>query len=137
MNKLLGFSIDSKNGEEIGKVKDFYFDSQELIVRYIIVDTGSWLISRKVLISPEAFEQVDWEESSILTNLSKKEIEESPPIEKEQPVSRQMEMKLAEHFDWMSYWAAGTPSTVSAYPSVRAAPLNLEMALSSEEKLDE
>ena len=50
------------NGDDIGKVKDFYFDSNQLIVRYAIVDTGGWLSGRKVLISPGAFQKPNWEE---------------------------------------------------------------------------
>jgi len=30
------------------------------VVRYLIVETGSWLASRKVLISPFAIGQPDW-----------------------------------------------------------------------------
>lgn len=110
----------SSSGEKIGKIKDFYFDSQELVVRYIIVDTGSWLISRKVLISPEAFVELDWDGKSFLTNLSKDEIENSPPIDMEKPVSRQMEEKLVEHYGWTNYWTqagSGTFGYPAAYPS--------------------
>ncbi|MEO8921887.1 MAG: PRC-barrel domain-containing protein, partial [Caldimonas sp.] len=33
----------------VGHVKDFYFDDEEWVVRYLVVDTGGWLSSRKVL----------------------------------------------------------------------------------------
>ena len=35
---------------EIGHVKDFYFNDQQWAVRYVIADTGSWLLGRLVLI---------------------------------------------------------------------------------------
>jgi hypothetical protein len=39
----------------IGRVKDFYFDDLNWVVRYLVADTGSWLSGRQVLISPHAF----------------------------------------------------------------------------------
>ena len=40
---------------DIGHVKDFYFNDQQWVIRYVIADTGSWLPGRLVLISPYAF----------------------------------------------------------------------------------
>jgi hypothetical protein len=37
---------------EIGKVEDFYFDDRSWTMRYLVADTGNWLLGRKVLISP-------------------------------------------------------------------------------------
>jgi uncharacterized protein YrrD len=51
MSDLEGYVIRATDGP-IGHVKDFYFDDKSWVVRYLIVDTGSWLSSRKVLISP-------------------------------------------------------------------------------------
>jgi len=45
---------------EVGSVSDIYFDDARWVVRYLIVETGSWLASRKVLISPFAIGQPDW-----------------------------------------------------------------------------
>ena len=44
----------------IGHVKDFYFDDEAWVIRYLVVDTGSWLSSRKVLISPIAIGHPNW-----------------------------------------------------------------------------
>ena len=38
----------------IGKVEDCYFDDEAWVIRYLVVDTGEWLSSRKVLISRSA-----------------------------------------------------------------------------------
>jgi len=45
------YSIGATDGE-IGMVKDFYFDDIAWVIRYLIVETGSWLSRRQVLISP-------------------------------------------------------------------------------------
>jgi hypothetical protein len=55
---LKGYRLKAKDGE-LGKVKDFYFDDKFWTIRYIIVDTGNWLRSWQVLISPYFINNVD------------------------------------------------------------------------------
>jgi len=50
---LLDLAIGTTDGA-IGKVKDLYFDDESWAIRYLVVDAGFWLSSRKVLISPIA-----------------------------------------------------------------------------------
>jgi len=52
MKQLYGEKLRASDGE-IGHVKDFYFDDQEWVVRYAVVDTGSWLLGRLVLIAAQ------------------------------------------------------------------------------------
>ncbi|HEY8804263.1 MAG TPA: PRC-barrel domain-containing protein, partial [Clostridium sp.] len=47
--------------EEIGKVKEFYFDDHFWAIRYLIVNTGNWLTGRQVIISPYALDGVNKE----------------------------------------------------------------------------
>ena len=44
MKDLGGYAIHATDGT-IGHVKDFYFDDDAWVVRYHIVETGSWLSS--------------------------------------------------------------------------------------------
>ena len=53
INQLKGAAIDATDGD-IGKVRDFYFDDEQWVVRFLVVETGSWLFSRKVLLTPGA-----------------------------------------------------------------------------------
>lgn len=103
INSLIGYTMGATDGE-IGKVKEFYFDDESWTIRYLIVETGNWLSGRKVLISPEAVLTPDWDTKVFPVNLTKKQIENSPDIDTEKPVSRQQEMKLYEHYPWTSYW---------------------------------
>ncbi len=50
---LEGCAVGATDGE-IGRVQDFYFDDLAWVARCLVVDTGAWLSSRKVLISPMA-----------------------------------------------------------------------------------
>lgn len=53
IKSLIGYTILATVGE-IGKVKEFYFDDRTWTIRYLIVETGSWLFGRKILLAPEA-----------------------------------------------------------------------------------
>lgn len=52
-NDLLNLAVSASDGA-IGNVKDLYFDDETWAIRHLVVETGSWLSSRKVLISPIA-----------------------------------------------------------------------------------
>jgi uncharacterized protein YrrD len=103
IKKLKGYELQATDGD-IGKVKEFYFDDKHWTIRYLVADTGGWLSNKKVLISPYALGIVDEVESTILTSLSKKQIENSPSIEADRPVSRQYEQSYHDYYGWPTYW---------------------------------
>jgi hypothetical protein len=100
---LSGYKLGARDGE-IGKVKEFYFDDQSWIVRYLIADTGDWLSDRRVLISPYALDQASEVNKIIPVALTRKQIENSPPLDADQPVSRQYEMQFYPYYGWPAYW---------------------------------
>jgi hypothetical protein len=63
----------------------------------MVADTGKWLPGRKVLISPLSLGDSDWATRQFPVKLTKEQIENAPPIEKDAPVSRLYEKK---HFDY-------------------------------------
>jgi hypothetical protein len=102
-NKLMGHKLDGLDGE-IGKVKDFYFDDQHWTIRYLVADTGGWLAGRQVLISPYALISVVGEAQHIAVNLTNKQIEDSPGLDSDKPVSRQFEQAYYGHYLYPAYW---------------------------------
>ena len=88
IKELCGKKIVAQDGD-IGQVKDFYFDDKSWAIRYVIADTGSWLSGRQVLLSPHAFGPLKRAGKGLSANLTKKQIEESPSLNSDQPVSRQ------------------------------------------------
>ena len=106
IKNLKGFKMGATDGE-IGKVTDFYFDDVTWTIRYLVVETGNWLLNRKVLISPESLLACDWENEIFPVNLTKEQIEKSPDTDTDQPVSRQQEMELYAHYPWTNYWGGG------------------------------
>ncbi len=106
VKSLMGYTLGAIDGE-IGTVKEFYFDDQTWTVRYLIVETGNWLLGRKVLISPKSLLRPDWEAERFPVNLTKEQIKNSPDIDTAKPVSRQQEMELNTHYSLGSYWGGG------------------------------
>lgn len=105
LKSLIGFTLTATDGD-IGKIKDFYFDDESWSVRYIIVDTGNWLTGRVILLSPEALYLPDRKKNTVSTNLSLDQIEKSPNVNTEKPVSRQQEINLYTYYSWNAYWAS-------------------------------
>jgi hypothetical protein len=89
-NILKGYKLEAIDGE-LGKIKEFYFDDYYWMIRYLVVDTGNWLVERQVLISPHALSTVNKDARNIRINLTKKQIENSPSLDSDKPVSRQFE----------------------------------------------
>lgn len=110
---LNGCKLDSRDGE-IGKVKEFYFDDRHWTIRYLIADTGSWLASRQVLIAPSALGAIRLEERLVSVELTKKQIENSPSLNTDKPVSRQYEEDYYGYYGWPTYWDG--PNRWGAYP---------------------
>ncbi len=106
VKSFTGFSLEATDGE-IGKVKELYFDDHSWTVRYLVVETGSWLSGRKVLISPASLLMPKWDEETFPVNLTRKQIENSPAVDTDRPVSRQEELKLYQHYSWPDYWNSG------------------------------
>ncbi len=57
---------------DIGHVEDFIVDEETWLIRYLIVDTSNWLPgSKRVIISPEWVDRVEWGDGSILSLFQK------------------------------------------------------------------
>ncbi|MGA3141637.1 MAG: PRC-barrel domain-containing protein [Verrucomicrobiota bacterium] len=110
---LEGYKLDSLDGE-IGKVKEFYFDDRHWTIRYLVAETGTWLADRQVLISPYALVAVNNEERNIAIDLTKKQIEDSPSLDSDKPVSRQFEEAYLGFYGLPVYWDG--PYSWGAYP---------------------
>lgn len=104
---LIGRRVEARDGE-MGKVKDLYFDQRTWNVRYVVVDTGRWLPGRQVLISPASVGELT-EDQRLSVLLTKAQVEDSPPITWDKPVSREMEERLSLHYSWPTYWVPPMP----------------------------
>jgi len=112
---LRGYAIRATDGV-IGDVDDFYFDDDDWAIRYLVVDTGSWLSGRQVLVSPLAIGHPDWMGRFLPVALTKAQVEHSPDIDTRKPVSRQHEAEYFGYYGYPYYWGGIGLWGVGAYP---------------------
>ena len=105
--ELEAFTLGANDGA-IGEITDCYFDDERWVIRYLIVETGHWLSSRKVLISPAAIgKRAWWGERTLPIDLTRAQIESCPDIDSQQTVSRQQERIMLRHYGFPNYWGGG------------------------------
>lgn len=117
LKDIMNYYTAARDGE-LGKVADFYFDDYQWVVRYLVLDTGRWLPGRKVLISPVAIEDASGTELTLHVDLDREQIKDSPSVDEDKPVSRQVEDELATFFRWPVYWGSGIFPSTGPAPSV-------------------
>jgi len=116
-------TLRARDGD-IGKAKEFYFDDKNWTVRYLVANTGGWLSYRLVLISPHALSPANEAEQVLPVDLTKKQIEDSPSLNSDQPVSRQYETRYYSYYGWPNYWSGPHIWGPSVYPGRQRGGLN-------------
>ncbi len=106
VSALKGYSIEAKDGR-LGAVSDFLFDDTTWKVRWLVVDTGRWLTGRKVLIHPSAIGYAEHGARELTVALTKKQVEDSPDILQDRPVSLQHQNDLYGYYGWDPLWGGG------------------------------
>jgi hypothetical protein len=105
-SSLRGCTLEASDGH-VGKVEDLLFDDRTWRLRWLVIDTGSWLTGRSVLLQPSCIVGTDIEERSIRASLTRAKIKGSPGIGFDQPVSLQFQNSLFGYYGWDSEWGTG------------------------------
>jgi hypothetical protein len=100
---LKGYAIEASDGG-IGTVETLLFDDKTWKIRWLVIDTGRCLTGRKVLVHPSAIGLPNHERQQLPVNLTKAQVEASPDIEQDQPVTMQMQNQLYDYYGWDPYW---------------------------------
>lgn len=103
---IKGYAIAASDGT-IGTISDILFDDTSWLARWLVVDTGNWLSGRKVLLPSSALRHIDAARKECAIKLTVQKIKDSPDIETDRPVSRQMESSLYGHYGYSPYWNSG------------------------------
>jgi len=69
-------------------------------VRWLVIDCGTWLTARKVLIHPSAISRENLEWRQFVVALTKAQVEDGPELAEDQPISQQMEKQLYTYYGW-------------------------------------
>jgi uncharacterized protein YrrD len=126
LTSLFGVSVLAKDGN-IGHVRDVLFHDRSWVVRYFVVETGSWFSGRRVLLSPFIFLQPEWKKRVLPVDLTIEEVRQSPDVDTDLPVYRQQEIAMTQHYGWPAYWTMeasklpGEKSEPEGDPDLRSA----------------
>ena len=101
-----GYAIVANDGR-LGTVIDFLFDDASWLVRWLVVDTGNWLSGRKVLLPASVLGHLDPTKEEFSVKLTMQQVKDSPDVNTERPVSRQMETNIYDYYGWSPYWGTG------------------------------
>jgi len=101
--ELRGYQLQTLDGE-IGRVHEFLMDDETWNARYLVANTGPWLAGRLVLLAPEVIGDPDWDRRIMPVRLTRQQVEDSPSIDADQPVSRRHQKNLHSYYGWPMYW---------------------------------
>jgi hypothetical protein len=127
MKDMEDYAIGATDGL-IGRVKDYYFDDESWVIRYLVVETAIASPRHKVLISPISIGQPNWSEKILPVSLSRAQVKSSPNIDTDKPVSRQHEMGYLDYYGYGMYWGGGGLWGAGIYPDELQAGLQKEVS---------
>jgi uncharacterized protein YrrD len=122
--KISGFKIMASDGE-VGKVDHLLFDDQDWVVRHVAVKTGNWLFGKTVLLPPGLIRDIRWEAREFAVPLTMSQIEKSPDVDSDEPVSRMLESKIYDHYQLPYYWGMTSAWGMSTYLGTMGGPTAL------------
>jgi len=99
---LIGLSLQDQESAKCGSVGDILVDEQNWGIRYFMAITTGFFNRDKVLLSPFLLREPETPcpEGSLFTVLTKGQVESSPPLDVDAPISRKYELELARHFEY-------------------------------------
>lgn len=101
---IRGASVYGRDDEKLGKIDDVIFDHGSGAIRYVVIDTGGWLSSKKFLVPPQQLRQSAKHKNDFAINLDKKQIENFPPYNEKDVTSEDRWRDYESRYQaaWMS-----------------------------------
>jgi hypothetical protein len=104
LEKLHGSTVSAADGE-VGTVARLLVDVHQWVVRYIVVNTGNWLAGHEVLISPWSIAPGTKASEDLTLSLTRDQVQNSPPYDATQALTREHEHALLGYYGYPLYWA--------------------------------
>lgn len=89
---------------DVGHVADFLIEEANWIIRYLVVDTGTWLPGKEVIISPRWVDTVDWPNRRVRVDLASEQIRSGPAYDSTRNLARSDEESLFAFYGRAPYW---------------------------------
>src|SRR5947207_14598773 len=71
----------NRDEEKLGKIDDVIFDHTTGAIRYVVIDTGGWLSSKKFLVPPDRLRSSAKHKNDFAVDMDKRQIESFPPYD--------------------------------------------------------
>jgi hypothetical protein len=76
-----GSKLYGLNDEKLGKIDDVIFDHSTGLIRYVVVDTGGWLSTKKFIVPADGLRPSTEHKDDFVIGLNKQQIESLPPYD--------------------------------------------------------
>ncbi|MGA9507751.1 MAG: PRC-barrel domain-containing protein [Candidatus Sulfotelmatobacter sp.] len=76
---IRGAKLYGLNDEKLGKIDDVISDHSEGTIRYVVVDTGGWLSTKKFIVPAERLRASTKHDNDFAVDLTKAQVENFPP----------------------------------------------------------
>jgi sporulation protein YlmC with PRC-barrel domain len=117
VDDIRGSNVYGPADEKIGKIDDVVFDTNTGAIRYVVVDTGGWLHSRRFMLPPEELKPSANHEDDFTINLTKAQIEQFPALDEK--VLEDNEKFAAYESKYRSSWTGEPSATRKPVTSTR------------------
>jgi uncharacterized protein (TIGR02271 family) len=125
-NDIKSFDVYTQGGDKIGSVQDILVDEQEGRFRYLIVDTGFWVLGKKVLL-PIGLAHINTGERRVYVDgLTKSQVESLPEFRDNMVVDRKYEDQV-RHVYRPSTATGATGATAASTASTSAQTTNQDI----------
>ncbi|MGD0569546.1 MAG: PRC-barrel domain-containing protein [Candidatus Sulfotelmatobacter sp.] len=78
---IRGSKLYGLNDEKLGKIDDVIFDHSTGLIRYVVVDTGGWLSTKKFIVPADRLRPSAEHKDDFDIDLNKQQVESLPPYD--------------------------------------------------------
>jgi uncharacterized protein YrrD len=120
---LRGQAVEATDGA-IGTVSDLLFDDHSWTTRWLVVETGSWFLSRKILLPVSALGKPEENIPRFTVQLTRQQVRDSPDVDTDLPVSRHQQAHVYNHYGCNPYWTSGFAPISNAIATPFVSPIS-------------
>jgi hypothetical protein len=102
IRELGTYRLHATDGD-IGHLEQFYFDDRDWKITYFVVDIGTWLHGKKVLMRPSAITGVDAPTKTINAAFTKQQVQESEDVGMHKPEGLEQPHDYSLYLGWPYY----------------------------------
>jgi hypothetical protein len=92
---IIGYEVDGRDGA-VGHVDELLIDDESWTIRWLVVDTGTRMPGRKILVSPESIQEVAWARRGVRGDFGLQQVRAAPDYHPEEPAHDDYDRRLLE-----------------------------------------